>query len=305
MRLRVVLAAAGLAAAGLVASVCAPAAADEAHRAEVQEWRDAREARLRADDGWLTLVGLFWLKDGPNRFGTDPSSDIVLPEGSGPDHAGVLTFEDGRSTLELAHGVQGRIDGQPVSGPRLMEPDSSDQADILELGDLKMHVIERGERFGIRVKDKNSPVRTSFAGLSWFPIDEAYRIEARWVSYPAPRPLKVPNVLGETEIMPSPGHAEFDLDGQTVRLDGVLQDTQSMELFFILRDQTSGKETYGSGRFLHADPPKQGRVILDFNKSYNPPCAFTSYATCPLPPRQNWLPVAVKAGELAYGEAKH
>jgi uncharacterized protein (DUF1684 family) len=294
-----------LALSGLFAGVCAPAGADEAYRAEIQEWRDAREAGLEAEDGWLSLVGLFWLKEGPNRFGSDPSSDMVLPMGSSPESAGVFTFEDGRTTLKLERGVDGRIDGERVTGPRVMQPDTADRTDILEVGNVTMYVIERGDRFGIRAKDKTSPVRTGFTGLNWYPIDEGYRIEARWVSYPSPRPLKVPNVLGETEIRPSPGHAEFELDGQLVRLDGVLQDSGSMELFFILRDQTSGKETYGSGRFLYADPPKQGRVILDFNKSYNPPCAFTPYATCPLPPKQNWLPVKVEAGEQAYGAAHH
>jgi uncharacterized protein (DUF1684 family) len=300
MRLGVVLAVVGFG-----AGLCAPAGADEAYRAEIQEWRDAREAGLEAEDGWLSLVGLFWLKEGPNRFGSDPSSDMVLPMGSSPESAGVFTFEDGRTTLKLERGVDGRIDGERVTGPRVMQPDTADRTDILEVGNVTMYVIERGDRFGIRAKDKTSPVRTGFTGLNWYPIDEGYRIEARWVSYPSPRPLKVPNVLGETEIRPSPGHAEFELDGQLVRLDGVLQDSGSMELFFILRDQTSGKETYGSGRFLYADPPKQGRVILDFNKSYNPPCAFTPYATCPLPPKQNWLPVKVEAGEQAYGAAHH
>jgi uncharacterized protein (DUF1684 family) len=287
----------------LVAVLVAPVAADEAYRAEVQEWRAAREARLKADGGWLTLAGLFWLKEGPNWFGTDPSSEIVLPEGSGPARAGVFSFEDGQTTLRLAQDVAGQIDGQPVNGRWSMKPDSAGAPDELELGSLTLYVIERGGRFGIRLKDKNSPVRERFEGLRWYPIDEGYRIEARWVSYPAPRPLKVPNVLGETAIMPSPGHAEFELDGQVVRLDGVLQGPQSLQLFFILRDQTSGNETYGAGRFLYADLPKQGRVVLDFNKAYNPPCAFTPYATCPLPPKQNWLPVAVKAGEMAYGDA--
>lgn len=286
----------------LVAVLVAPVAADEAYRAEVQNWREAREARLKADGGWLTLAGLFWLKEGPNWFGTDPSSEIVLPEGSALALAGVFSFRDGETTLRLAPGVAGRVGGQPVARQRAMKPDSAGAPDELELGPLTLYVIERGGRFGIRVKDQNSPVRKGFHGLRWYPIDESYRVEARWESYPVPRPLKVPNVLGDTVIMPSPGHAEFELDGQTVRLDGVLESPQSLQLFFILRDQTSGKQTYGAGRFLYADLPKQGRVVLDFNKAYNPPCAFTPYATCPLPPRQNWVPVAVKAGEMAYGD---
>ena len=286
----------------LLAALVAPVTADEAYRAEIQEWRRAREAQLKGDGGWLTLAGLFWLKEGPNWFGTDPSSEIVLPEGSTAARSGVISFHDGRATLRLAQDVVGRIGGQLVAGRREMRPDSSGAADELELGSLTMYVIERGGRFGVRVKDKNSPIRKGFKGLDWYPIDEGHRVEARWVSYPSPRPLKVPNVLGETEIMPSPGHAEFELGGQVVRLAGVLQSPQSLQLFFILRDETSGKETYGSGRFLYSELPKRGRVVLDFNKAYNPPCAFTPHATCPLPPKQNWLPVAVRAGEKAYGD---
>jgi uncharacterized protein (DUF1684 family) len=290
---------------GLAAGVAASALADEAYRAEIERWREAREARLKADGGWLTLAGLFWLKEGENRFGTDPSSDIVLPEGSAPPRAGSFVFESGATILRLADGVEGTVDGQAVSGPRSLQPDSSAEPDVLELGHLTMYVIERDGRFAIRLKDKTSPVRRNFRALEWFPIDESYRIEARWVAHLTPRPLKVANVLGGTTVMPSPGYAEFELDGQRLRLDGVLEDPQSEELFFILRDETSGKSTYGAGRFLYAELPRQGRVVLDFNKAYNPPCAFTPYATCPLPPKQNWLPVAVEAGEKAYGSPHH
>jgi hypothetical protein len=290
---------------GLVASLTAPAWSGETYRAEVEEWREAREARLAADGGWLTLAGLFWLKEGPNRFGTDASADIVLPEGSAPAHAGAFVFEEGKTALRLESGVRGTVGGTTVTGPRVMQPDASGRPDVLKLGALSLYVIQRGDRYGIRVKDKNSPIRREFAGLRWFDIDEGYRIEARWISHGTPRPLKVPNILGQVSTMPSPGYAEFELDGQVVRLTGVLEDPQSVELFFIMRDKTSGKETYGAGRFLYSDLPKQGRVILDFNKAYNPPCAFTPYATCPLPPKENWLPVAVEAGEKSYSDSPH
>lgn len=289
----------------LLAGSLAPVAADEAYRAEIEKWRAEREATLTADDGWLSLVGLFWLKEGENTFGSDPKSDMVLPKGSSPKKAGVFQFVDGRTTLELEKGVKGSIEGYPVTGQRFMQDDTEEFTDILEMGPLRLYVIKRGERIGIRVKDSTSPVRTGFTGLNWYPVDETYRIDARWVSYPATRPLSVPNVLGETEIRPSPGHAEFELEGQTVRLSGVFRAPGSLDLFFILRDATSGKETYGAGRFLYTDPPKQGRVILDFNKSYNPPCAYTAYATCPLPPKQNWLSVSVEAGEQTYGDSDH
>jgi len=293
---------AAVAAAILVAGLGGPARADEAYRAEVQKWRADRETRLKADGGWLTLAGLFWLKEGPNRFGTDPAGDIVLPEASAPAKAGVFELKDGQVTVALLPGASGRIGAKPVSGTVTMRPDTSGSPDVLEMGTLSLSVIERGGKLGIRLKDKNSPIRKGFTGLKWFEIDEAYRVEARWVSYPQPKPVKVPNVLGQSEAMPSPGYAEFTLNGKPVRLDGVLEDPHAEQLFFILRDQTSSKETYGAGRFLYSDLPKAGKVVLDFNKAYNPPCAFTPYATCPLPPAQNWMPVRVEAGEMAYGK---
>jgi uncharacterized protein (DUF1684 family) len=286
----------------VVAGVAAGGGADEAYRAEVLKWRADREARLKADGGWLTLAGLFWLNEGPNRFGTDPAGDIVLPEGSTPAEAGVFELRDGRVKVALRPGVTGRLAGQRLSGEVEMQSDASGSPDVLEMGPLSLHVIKRGSRYGIRLKDQNSAVRRGFLGLKWFDVREEYRVEARFVSYPQPKPVKVPNVLGETESMPSPGYAEFTLGGKTVRLDGVLEDPHAEQLFFILRDQTSGKETYGAGRFLYTDLPKAGQLVLDFNKAYNPPCAFTPYATCPLPPPQNWMPVRVEAGEMAYGK---
>jgi uncharacterized protein (DUF1684 family) len=286
----------------VVAGLVAPSSADEVYRAQIRKWREEREAGLKADGGWLTLAGLFWLKEGTNRFGTDPAGEIVLPEGSAPARAGVFEFKDGQTTVRLEPGVEGRIGTRSVTGPAVLRPDVSGSPDTLEMGPLSLSVIKRGDRYGIRLKDRNSMIRKSFTGLRWFDIKEAYRVTARWVAYPQPKPLKVPNILGQTEAMPSPGHADFTLNGKPVRLDGVLEDPQSVELFFILRDQTSGKETYGSGRFLYADLPKGGRLVLDFNKAYNPPCAFTPYATCPLPPPQNWMPLRVEAGERAYGK---
>ena len=286
----------------LAAGVAVAAAGDETYRAEVQRWRADREARLTADGGWLTVAGLFWLKEGPNRFGTDPAGDIVLPEGSAPANAGVFELQGEQVSVSLLPGAGGWIDGNPVAGASLMRPDTSGSPDVLEMGTLSLHVIKRGDRHGIRLKDRNAAARKSFTGLKWFDIKEEYRVEARWVSYPQPKPVKVPNVLGQTEAMPSPGYAELTLNGKAVRVDGVLEDPRAEQLFFILRDQTSGKETYGAGRFLYAELPKGGKVVLDFNKAYNPPCAFTPYATCPLPPPQNWMPVRVEAGELTYGK---
>jgi uncharacterized protein (DUF1684 family) len=274
---------------------------DEGYRAEVLKWRSQREQRLKADGGWLTVAGLFWLKDGPNRFGTSAQADIVLPPGSAPASAGAFELRGGDTIVRLEPGVNATIDARPVSGPVPMRPDTSGSPDVLEMGRLSFLVIERGGRLAIRLKDKESPARKAFTGLTWFEVDPKYRVQARWVAYEPPKAVRVPNVLGQSETMPSPGRAEFAIDGKPLHLDGVLEEPAAKELFFIFRDQTSGKETYGAGRFLYAELPSGGTVRLDFNKAYNPPCAFTAFATCPLPPPQNWLPARIKAGERNYG----
>jgi uncharacterized protein (DUF1684 family) len=271
---------------------------DEAYRAEVLRWRQEREARLKADGGWLTVAGLTWLKPGENRFGSEKTSAVVLPGGS-PARAGSFVLVGREVKVTLESGIAATMAGQPLRGSVVLRPDSPD---VVELGPVSLQVIHRGGRFGIRMRDKNAAARREFTGCRWYEIREDYRIEAAWVPHTEPRPLKVPNVLGQTETMPSPGYAEFKLGGKLVRLDGVLETPHSTQLWFILRDETSGKETYPAGRFLYADLPKAGRIVLDFNKSYNPPCAFTAYATCPLPPPQNWMPVRVEAGELNSGK---
>ncbi len=282
----------------VAAALAQGASADEAYRAAVLEWREQREARLKAEGGWLSVSGLSWLKPGENRFGTDKAAAVVLPQGSGPANAGSFELKGGETTVRLAPGTSATMAGLPLAGSAVLRPDS---ADVVELGPVSLQVIERGGRYGIRLRDKNAAARRAFTGCRWYDVREDYRIEAKWVAHPQPRPLKVPNILGQTESMPSPGYAEFTIGGKLVRLDGVLETTQSSQLWFILRDQTSGKETYPAGRFLYADLPKGGKLTLDFNKAYNPPCAFTAFATCPLPPPQNWMPVRIEAGELNYG----
>lgn len=279
-----------------------PALADEAYRAGVLKWRAEREERLKADDGWLTVAGLFWLHAGSNGIGSDPASDIVLP--TGPSRAGAVELDGRKITLRLEAGpaAAARVGGRVVAGPVTLKPDSAGEPDVVELGRLRLFVIERGGRFAIRLRDRESQARREFSGLRWFDVSEAYRIGARFVPYPKPKPVTVPNVLGRMETMPSPGYAEFAVQGQTVRLDGVLEEPDAKQLFFIFADATSGKETYRSGRFLYADMPSGEKVTLDFNRAYNPPCAFTAFATCPLPPKQNVLPVAIEAGEKTYGK---
>jgi uncharacterized protein (DUF1684 family) len=270
---------------------------DEAYEAEIKKWRSEREARLKEDGGWLTVSGLFWLKEGANRFGSAPGNDIVLPSDSSPPEAGVFEFSKGTVEVKVHSGVAITAEGKSV-GTMTLTADTSGSPEVLSLGALQMHLIERGGRYAIRLKDMHSAARREFKGLRWFPIKDDFRIVARFVPYPAVNPLRVPNILGQIEDMPSPGYAVFQIKGQEVRLDPVLEEPGATELFFIFRDLTSGKETYPSGRFLYAPLPREGSLVLDFNKAYNPPCAFTAYATCPLPPQQNRHSIRIEAGEL-------
>lgn len=253
------------------------------YQAEIETWQQARVTALRADKGWLTVAGLFWLKPGENTFGSDTANAIVLPSPA-PKRAGVFILSG--STVTVA------MDGRT----RELRHDS---ASTVEIGPLTLLAIKRGPRYGIRLRDTNSEYRRNFTRLHYFPIDERYRVTAKWV--PSPGKIPIVNVLGQSEPMDSPGYAVFQLNGRELRLYPVLEDAGAKSLFYIFRDQTSTHETYGAGRFLDGPLPKGGTVTLDFNRAYNPPCAFTPYATCPLPPKENRLPVRIEAGELKYG----
>jgi len=267
------------------------------YSASIEQWRAQREADLKADDGWLTVSGLFWLKEGINRAGSMTSSDILLPRG--PAELGIFELHHGKTTFRAAPGVAVKLNGQTAGASMPLMSDPEGKPDLIQFHAFTMFVIHRGERYGIRLKDTESESRKEFTGLHWFPVRENYRVTAKFVPYQMPKILSIPNILGETEQDASPGYVLFTLDGHSLRLDPVVEDDQ--QLFFIFHDLTSGKETYPPGRFLYTDLPKNGEVVMDFNKAQNPPCAFTAYATCPLPPKQNRLPVRIEAGELNYG----
>jgi uncharacterized protein (DUF1684 family) len=256
-------------------------AAVAGYQAELAEWRKQRENRLKAEGGWLSLAGLFWLHDGANRFGMDAGNEIVLP--AGPPHAGAFELRRGKVTVTL--------DGQT----RAVKPDSDE---AVKVGRLNLYVIKRADKYGIRLKDPESEARRQFHGIENFPVNEAYRVTARWVAQQ--RQIPILNILGQTEPSDNPGYAVFQLGGKEMRLYPIIEEPGAKELFYIFRDLTTGKETYPAGRFFYSDMPKDGKVVLDFNKAYNPPCAFTPYATCPLPPKENYLPVRVEAGEKTY-----
>jgi len=247
-----------------------------AYQTSIAKWRQEREAKLKADGGWLTVTGLFWLRDGPNRVGNAP---------------GVFELNKGKTLFRADRGAVITADGKPVSTVEMNDPNIS-----FDAGDLNFRVIERSGRYGVRLKDKRSKLRTAFTGLRWFPARESYRVTAKFVPYPKPKGVPILNIIGDHIEMPSPGYVVFKLNEQELRLDPVVDEGED-ELMFIFRDKTAGKETYPAGRYLYATMPRDGKVELDFNKAENPPCAFTPYATCPLPPKQNILAIRIEAGE--------
>lgn len=280
-------------------AVPAFAAADPDFQKAEQAWRDGRVKRLASPNGWLTLVGLHWLSPGDNVFGSDPDCAVPLPVGKAPKRAGVLVLESGVVRIKPDADSGFMLDGKPVVAQALAD-DTMEKTDVVTRGDLSLVVIKRGDRVGIRVKDSQSQVRKNFKGLDYFPADPKWSVTASFAPYATPRKVTIPTVLGTTESMEAPGLVTFTIGGTTLTLEPVVEDKSDAKLFFIFKDQTSAKETYGAGRFLYADMPKDGKVVLDFNHAYNPPCAFTPYATCPLPPKKNWLAIRVEAGEKVF-----
>lgn len=266
--------------------------------AETRDWHAKRISRLKAEDSWLSLVGLYWLKEGDSRFGSAPDNDVVFPA-SAPAKAGTFTRKGDSVSLTPAPGVALTLDGKPFTGGAVRS-DAQGSPDTLALGTMRFFIIRRGERMGIRLKDPEAPTRKNFHGIPTYAPNTAWRLEARFEPATTQTKIAVPNVLGEVEEMVSPGTAVFTVGGQEYRLAPV--DDGSGQLFFIFGDQTNRDETYGAGRFVYTDMPKDGKVVLDFNRSYNPPCAFTPFATCPLPPPQNRLKLRVEAGEKRYGD---
>ena len=253
----------------------------------IRAWQKHRDAGLRAEGGWLTLVGLFWLKPGDNTIGSAPESDFVLPK-SAPAHLGKLHWADGKVSL---------ID---PAGSRKDLSFDDEHPDIVKAGaTVSFFVIKRGDRLGIRAKDSASPALKNFEGMSYFPINPAMRFEATLI--PDVRKIPILNVLGQTEMQESPGWVEFHYHGNAYRLRPIYEDTANGKtLYFLFKDLTNKTRTYPAGRMLNVPLPVNGKVDLDFNRAYNPPCTFTPYATCPLPPKENHLTVAVNAGELRY-----
>jgi len=266
---------------------------DAVYQREIEKFRAEEVKDLRSN--WLVLAGLFWLKPGANSFGTASSNAIVLPAGTAPAQAGVFELNGDEVTLKMEPGAAAIIDNQPVMTAKL-QPDTASKPTVVALGRLRMHVIRRGERIGVRLKDLQNPPLRNFTSLHFYPIDTAYRITATWVPSDGKRTVDVPNVLGDVTAETVPGEARFTVNGQQLKLTALGGDA-AKGLFFVFSDTTSKIDTYPAGRFLEADAVQDGKVVLDFNKAYNPPCAVTPYATCPIAPKENRLAVAIPAGE--------
>lgn len=275
------------------------ASAPEAtYEEQILEWRQKRNDRLADDDGWMTLVALEWLQEGENSVGSRPSSDAVIP--GGPDLWGVITLERDRILYRPQPGTGITVDGAEVDEAVLLA-DSQGQATVVRSGDISFHVIDRGS-YGLRVKDRKAPTLLAFNGMPVYDIDPDWRVEGRFVRAPEGETIPISDVLGQTNPSPVFGTFEFERDGMEFSLIAIGTE-ESDSLWFLFADQTSGRETYGAGRFLYSDGmPEVGRLVVDFNKAYNPPCAYNDYSTCPLPPQQNRLRLAVQAGEKKYHE---
>jgi uncharacterized protein len=264
--------------------------------ASIKQWHKERIENLKKENGWLDLAGLFWLKDGENTFGAGSSNDIIFPKG--PDKIGMFILKDSTVTVKINPGVEVMNDKTPVKETSL-KTDLSDNPTILSIGSLRWYIIKRDDKYGVRLRDIDANLRKEFKGIDTYPINEEWKIIAKFEPYNPPKAISIPTIIGTVDSDKSPGALVFEKDGKEYRLDPVVEGD---EFFIIFADETSGDETYGAGRFLYTEIPDSARnVILDFNKAYNPPCSFTPYATCPLPPKQNYLKLRVTAGEKKYG----
>ncbi len=269
---------------------------------DLDTWRAARIAELRGEQGWLALVGLSWLAEGEHRLGADPESDLVFPAGA-PLEVGTVTLHAGVPRLRIAPGVDARIAGTAITDQALRsDADPTRPADRVQIGErFTLLVLARGDRLALRLYDRESPARHSFTGIDSFPERPDLRVQARFEPFASPREIDHPTVLGTTQRAVLPGVAVFTLAGQTLRLTPIHQPGPHGDtLLFVFRDGTSGAETYAGGRFLLAAPPIDDALELDFNKAHNPPCAFTPYATCPLPLPENRLAPRIEAGEKTW-----
>lgn len=267
------------------------------HQQQIAAWRAGRVERLTAPDGWLSLIGLHWLPEGkPQTLGNGPGNDVDLEVG--PPRLGTLIWTDGKARFEVDGKAAVSVDGQ---SQKLIDLEPADPAHpvVVRFGSANFQLIERGGKHALRVKDAEASTRKGFTGITYFDIDPSWRIDARFEAYEKPRSIEVATVVGTLESYPNPGRIVFERDGKTHSIEALVEEGQE-QYFLIIADRSSGKETYGMARYLYAGPVVDGHIVVDFNRAYNPPCAFTAYATCPMPPEGNRLDLYVSAGEKTY-----
>lgn len=283
----------------------APPPPDPAHVAEIETWHQARLADLTGEAGWLNLAGLFWLPEGPTPFGTDAAHPVVLPEGTAPATVGTFVRTGEVVQMHLAPGVTVQLDSTRVEGTVTLYPGGQGATPRVRLGPLMWYVLQRGARIGVRVRHLDHPAVAAFEGIDRYPVDGTWRVRATLEPYADSTFIRITNVLGDVNASYAPGVLVFEKDGGEYRITPVI-DTSTNDYFLIFADATNGAETYNAGRYLHAPfVDASGQTYLDFNQAYNPPCAFTEYATCPLPPEGNRLALAVEAGEKKWAGDLH
>lgn len=275
-------------------SIAKVADTDSSYVASIEEWHATRLDNLQKEDGWLALAGLYWLEPGENTFGSAKSNKIVFPEGKIAAQAGSFILDGDVVKLQVSKAADITINNEPVK-QQVVYTSGTEHAPEMRYGSLKWVVIKRGDKYGVRLWDAKSEARQAFAGIERYPVLPTWKLEARLEQNPLPKQIPITNVLGQTSQEPSPGAVVFTVEGQQYRLDAL---EEGEELFIIFADKTNGTDTYGSGRYLYMPKPgADGKTVIDFNKAYSPPCAFTGFATCPLPPKQNFLPISITAGE--------
>lgn len=273
-----------------------------AHQKEIEEWQVKRHTRLKGDQGWLTLCGLSWLKEGENKMGTDSTYAVVFPPNKAPKYSGSLWLEGNSVRLEAPMSSEVKWKDSLIMS-MMMQSDGEGGADptILSLKTLTFQIIKRGGQFGVRVKDRQNPSLLHFKGMEYFPIDPKWRINARFEPYHPAKIIPIATIINTVENDSCPGAIVFEVDGRQMRIDAVMEQGTDDQLFIMFTDETSGHETYRLGRQLYtALPDSNNDLVIDFNKAYNWPCVFTDFATCPIPPKQNHVSIRVEAGEKMY-----
>lgn len=270
------------------------------HQKALEQWHDKRETNLKSETGWLTVSGLFWLDDGENTFGSGKENKIIFPAGKAAEHIGSFTLLNDEVRLTILPNIAVKRNDTLFSTGIIFNKDIEEQSVILSHRNLRWFIIKRGNRYGVRLRDLESDARKNFTHIERFPVNENWKLNATYEAPLSKITIPILDVIGNTTETEFGGTIKFEIDGKTYALDATLEGED--DLFIVFGDYTNGNKTYGAGRFLYAKKPKEGnKIVLDFNKSYNPPCAFTDFATCPLPPDQNKLPFEVLAGELKYG----